>query len=101
MRIDRTLAEARQAEIVQQRNTAGRSEPGTPLEPVSAASKVDRVEISDAGRAMAMREELPTEGGELSPERIAALRERIRAGAFNDPAIAEAVARRMLASGDA
>ncbi|HLV27049.1 MAG TPA: flagellar biosynthesis anti-sigma factor FlgM [Gemmatimonadales bacterium] len=100
MRIDRTLAEARQAELAQQqRGIADRADPGTPTPPVSPAPPVDRVEISDAGRAMTLRDDTEARQ-ELSPERLEELRERIRSGLYDDPATALAVAQRLLASGD-
>jgi anti-sigma28 factor (negative regulator of flagellin synthesis) len=100
MRIDRTLAEARQAELIQhQREVAGRSDPSKPLAPAAPAPPVDRVEISEAGRAMTLRDD-PEGGRELSPERLEQLRERIRSGAYDDPAMALEVARRLLGSGD-
>lgn len=99
MRIDRALAEARQAELLQQREVAGRTDPGSPATPVSPAPPVDRVEISEAGRAMTLRDE-PEGRQELSPERVEMLRQHIQDGFYNDPAVALEVGRRLLASGD-
>lgn len=101
MRIDRILAEARQAELARhQREVTSRADPsGTPGS-VSAVPPVDRVEISDAGRAMAMQDEVGAEAGEISPERIAELRERVREGAYNQPEVLTVVAQRLLDSGD-
>lgn len=102
MRIDRILAEARQAELAKrQREVTNRADPGSEPKPVTSVPPVDRVEISDAGRAMAMQDEVAAEGAELSPERIAELRQRIRDGAYNQPDMAAVVARRLLESGDA
>lgn len=101
MRIDRILAEARQAELAQrQREIAGRADPNTPVTPVAGVPPVDRVEISEAGRAMALRDELAGAESSLSAERLATLRQRIRDGVYDQTAIADAVARRLLASGD-
>lgn len=102
MRIDRILAEARQAELArQQREVANRAGAGSEPGPVSGVPPVDRVEISDAGRAMAMQDEVKAAGRELTPERIAELRERIRAGTYDQPEIVSQVASRILDSGDA
>jgi negative regulator of flagellin synthesis FlgM len=63
------------------------------------ASRGDRVQISDAGRALAAQ----ANGGAreaLSPERVAEVRERILSGAYNSLDVVDQVARKMLASGD-
>ena len=62
-----------------------------------AASKSDKVQISDAGRELAARA-----GGtsSLSPERAAQIRQRVIDGAYNSLAVVDEVARRILGSGD-
>ncbi len=101
MRIDRNLSEARQAELAQRlRDSAGRSDSSTPVPAIEPVTRVDRVEISDAGRALAARQERPAGDGELTPERIDALRLRVRDGSYNSPAVADAVARRLLGQGE-
>jgi hypothetical protein len=55
--------------------------------------RADRVEISEAGRAMAAQ-------GALSPERVADVRQKVAAGAYNTMEVAAEVARRMIARGD-
>lgn len=102
MRIDRILAEARQAERAKhQRDAATGSGSSGEARPVSGVPPIDRVEISEAGRAMAMQQEVAAEGETLTPERLAELRERIREGDYNQPEVAALVARRLLESGDA
>jgi anti-sigma28 factor (negative regulator of flagellin synthesis) len=62
-----------------------------------AAGRSDKVQISDAGRALAARE-----GGStgLSPERAAQIRQRVLDGAYNSLGVVDEVARRILSSGD-
>ncbi|HYD50996.1 MAG TPA: flagellar biosynthesis anti-sigma factor FlgM [Gemmatimonadaceae bacterium] len=67
--------------------------------PAIAPDRSDRVEISDAGRALAARDGA-TESSELSPERIAQLRQRVLDGAYNSLEVVDEVARRILARGD-
>jgi hypothetical protein len=65
----------------------------------AAAQRGDKVQISDAGRALAAQ----ANGGAretLTPERIAEVRERILSGAYNSLEVVDQVARKMLASGD-
>ena len=68
-------------------------------QPSSPVQRGDKVQISDAGRALAAQ---AAEGsrGELTPERIAQVRERILSGAYNSLEVVDQVARKMLASGD-
>jgi hypothetical protein len=65
----------------------------------SSTNRSDKVQISDAGRALAAR------GGdqaatELDPARSASVRHRILSGAYDTVEVVDAVARRLLASGD-
>jgi len=77
--------------------TAGRQS----VEPAAAASRSDRVQISDAGRALAAQLEGPAGVREgLSPDRVAQIRKQILEGAYNSVEVAEQVARRMLERGD-
>ena len=64
-----------------------------------AAQREDKVQISDAGRALAAQAAGGTQS-ELTPERIAQVRERILSGAYNSLEVVDQVARKMLASGD-
>lgn len=71
-----------------------------------AAAKVersDKVEISEAARQLAATGglgEASSVRGELTPERVAAIREKILKGAYNSVDVVDQVARKMLASGD-
>ena len=64
-----------------------------------APDRSDRVEISDAGRALAAREGTG-ESSALSPERIAELRQRVLDGAYDSLEVVDEVARRILGARD-
>jgi negative regulator of flagellin synthesis FlgM len=70
--------------------------PQRPSQP--SASRNDEVHISVAGRELAARSSSST--SELSPERIAQLRQRVLDGAYNSLAVVDKVARRIIGSGD-
>jgi negative regulator of flagellin synthesis FlgM len=65
--------------------------------PASPVQRRDKVQISDAGRALAAQ---ASGKGELTPERIAEVRELILSGAYNSLEAVNQVARKMIASGD-
>ena len=103
MRINPTTSHIQQAEQVSRTRATGSATPaaGTPTAPAPAASRQDRVEISDAGRALAAQQGGEAEaGGAMSAERLAELRQRVLGGAYNSLAVVDQVARRMLQSGD-
>ena len=61
----------------------------------------DRVELSSEGLALSGAESAGGTPAEvLSAERLAELRQRIQAGTYTAPDVAERVARRMLSAGD-
>jgi negative regulator of flagellin synthesis FlgM len=64
----------------------------------SSSDRSDKVQISDAGRALAARG--TDKAVELTPERSADVRRRILSGAYDTIEVVDAVARRLLASGD-
>ena len=65
----------------------------------SSTDRTDKVEISDAGRALAAREvEVPIPG--LEPARAANIRNRVLSGAYDSLSVVDTVARRLLVSGD-
>ena len=71
--------------------------PVAPVAPVtSSATRGDKVQISDAGRALAARDE----SGALTPERTAQIRQRVLDGAYNSLGVVDEVARRIIGSGD-
>ncbi|HEX5579932.1 MAG TPA: hypothetical protein VFX39_00050 [Gemmatimonadaceae bacterium] len=108
MRINRGSQEMQQAELASRvrEQQAARTTPagGGPAEPVAPAQRVDRVEISDAGRALAAQaggaDASAEAGREMTPERLTELRQRVLGGAYDSLAIVDQVARRMLQSGD-
>lgn len=69
------------------------SQSAKPETPAASAKPRDSVEISDAGRALSGKEP-------LSPDRVAEVRQRILAGAYNATQVVDTVARRILQRGD-
>ena len=65
----------------------------------SSPDRKDRVQISDAGRALAARGETAQSAG-LDPARAARIRQRVLSGAYDTLEVVDAVARRLLDSGD-
>ena len=61
---------------------------------------MDRVEISEKGRALAEASVADAAHGALSPERLAQINERVEDGTYNTAEVAEEVARRILDAGD-
>lgn len=80
-----------------------RAAPAGPEGPAAAPARdarvrQDSVAISDAGRALAGG---AAEGaGGLSAERLTELRRKVLEGAYNQSAVVDQVARRLLSSGD-
>jgi hypothetical protein len=66
--------------------------------PRGRPERADRVGFSEEGLALAAQGHIVAE--ELSPQRLNAIRERIAGGFYDDPAVAEEVARRILGSGE-
>lgn len=64
----------------------------------SNVDRSDKVQISDAGRALAARETDSSKG--LDPARAAHIRGRILSGAYDTLEVVDAVSRRLLDSGD-
>jgi anti-sigma28 factor (negative regulator of flagellin synthesis) len=79
-----------------QKSASGGENSGAPP-PASPVQRGDKVQISDAGRALAAQ---ASNKGELTPERIAEVRELILSGAYNSLEVVDQVARQMIASGD-
>jgi negative regulator of flagellin synthesis FlgM len=78
------------------------SKPAAPAQPVTPAGRSgDKVQISDAGRALAARANESVDArGELTAERVGEIRQRILEGAYNSMEVVDEVARRMLERGD-
>ena len=69
-----------------------------PITPTpSSVDRTDKVSISDAGRALAARD-----GGSdpIDPSRASQIRDRVLNGAYDTLEVVDAVARRLLDSGD-
>ena len=64
----------------------------------TSVDRADRVSISDAGRALAARED--GDSMALDPARAERIRERVLSGAYDTLEVVDAVARRLLDSGD-
>ena len=64
----------------------------------STVDRSDKVQISDAGRALAAREGDAPSG--LDPARAASIRGRVLSGAYDTLEVVDSVARRLLDSGD-
>jgi len=74
------------------------SSPGSASTP---AGPSDSVDISDAGRALAARGgQAAPRSGSLDPARAAQIRQRVLGGAYDTLEVVDAVARRVLSSGD-
>lgn len=69
---------------------------GTPSQ--GRPERSDRVGFSEEGLALAARDHLGAD--ELAAQRLETVRERIAGGFYENPAVAEEVARRILASGE-
>jgi anti-sigma28 factor (negative regulator of flagellin synthesis) len=84
------------------RETTAESVAKQPAKPDVKPERSDKVQISDAGRAMA--ESLQPTGAEnaaeLSPERVAEIRRRLLEGAYESVHVVDEVARRILGRGD-
>ena len=74
------------------------SVPATP----SSTDKSDKVQISDAGRALAARAKGSdaTSQSSLDPAKADKIRSRILSGAYDTVEVVDAVARRLIATGD-
>ena len=104
MRIDKTNIELQRSGLAKGVQTAGNEggKKAAEAQTSGVAPRNDRVQISDAGRALAAQETGAAGGvrGELTPERVGEIREKILAGAYNSVEVVEEVARRMLERGD-
>jgi hypothetical protein len=85
----------------QLKNVRGGAEggPKDAPQPTGPVTRTDKVQISDAGRALAANS-VSEPATELSPERTAEIRQRILHGAYDSLDVVDQVARRMLARGD-
>lgn len=65
----------------------------------AGSDRSDKVEISDAGRALAARDGV-ADSSTVDPTRTSEIRGRILSGAYNTLDVVDSVARRILDSGD-
>ena len=74
-----------------------------PIKPVapapSSVDRSDKVQISDAGRALSARSD-DTKSAGLDPARAERIRGRVLSGAYDTLDVVDTVARRLLDSGD-
>jgi hypothetical protein len=66
----------------------------------SSSDRSDKVSISDAGRALAARDGGAAASTPLDPARSGQIRDRVLNGAYDTLEVVDAVARRLLVSGD-
>ena len=69
----------------------------------SALDRSDKVQISDAGRALAARADGTSDSAStssLDPARASRIRQRVLSGAYDTLEVVDAVSRRLLDSGD-
>ena len=103
MRINPSSSQPQPVDALNRAREAARPTPttNTAVGATPAATRVDRVEISDAGRALAARgPEADAASGEMSADRLAVLRQRVLSGAYDSLHVVEQVAQRMLQRGD-
>ena len=106
MRINSTGADfirPDQTREIQQRTSEESAAKKAVSQPAAPVERSDKVEISEAARQLAAGggvHEASATRGELTPERVAAIREKILKGAYNSIDVVDQVARKMLASGD-
>lgn len=104
MRINGTGADVirpDQAREIQRSQAEGVAKKATAPQPSAPAQRSDKVEISDAARKLAQGVDGASSArGDLAPERVALIREKILAGAYNSLDVVEQVAKKMLESGD-
>src|SRR5205085_12671363 len=66
----------------------------------STTDRSDKVQISDAGRALAARGQNDEKASGLDPARVDQIRSRILSGAYDTLDVVDTVARRLIDSGD-
>jgi hypothetical protein len=84
----------------QRTDKADKASVPTPAAGTVSIDRTDKVEISDAGRALAARETDRTVAAGLDPIRASHIRHRVLSGAYDSLDVVDTVARRLLKSGD-
>ena len=104
MKINGTRPDLLRSDVAREAQRAGAEKTGKPAaaQPPAAVDRSDRVQISDAGRALAAQVTTPVKSADeaLTPEHVAEIRHRVLSGAYNSLDVVDQVARRMLATGD-
>jgi negative regulator of flagellin synthesis FlgM len=101
MRIEDTSSELLRTTRTQPIRPVGQEQQQTrPEGDATPAPRNDKVQISDAGRALAAKATDAPDAGTLSPERVAELRQKVLLGAYNSVQMVDEVARRILDRGD-
>ena len=84
----------------QRSETADKASAAQTAPVTSLTDRSDKVQISDAGRALAARETDRTVEAGLDPIRASHIRNRVLSGAYDSLDVVDTVARRLLQSGD-
>jgi hypothetical protein len=84
----------------QRTDKADKASVATPAAGVVSIDRSDKVQISDAGRALAARETDRTVQAGLDPIRASHIRQRVLSGAYDSLSVVDTVARRLMQSGD-
>jgi hypothetical protein len=100
MRINETNPEYLRSDQLKGVRGGAEGGPKDAPQPTGPVTRTDKVQISDAGRALAAQAAPEDSSAELSPERAAEIRQRILQGAYDSLDVVDQVARRMLAQGD-
>lgn len=85
---------------VQRADKADKASAQTPASGTASVDRTDKVQISDAGRALAARETDRTVQAGLDPIRASHIKHRVLSGAYDALDVVDTVARRLLQSGD-
>ncbi|MEX2570313.1 MAG: flagellar biosynthesis anti-sigma factor FlgM [Gemmatimonadota bacterium] len=99
MKIYGNSSEVLRSDQARELQKSGNNRKESAPQPASPVDRGDKVQISDAGRALAAKAASGPRG-ELSAERVEQVRERIISGAYNSLEVVDQVARKLMASGD-
>lgn len=102
MQVNKTQGDIARTQAAQRAQQGGVPIP-VASDPIAAVSRVDAVQISDAGRALSGSDastDAASNAEGLDPRRADEIRTRILSGAYNSVEMADQVARSILRSGD-
>lgn len=106
MQVNKVAGDVARTEAAQRTQQSGAAAaPQAAVEAISEVRRVDEVEISDAGRALAGAGDTPDaatdlKASTLDPRRMDEIRSKILSGAYNSLEMADHVARALVRSGD-